>query len=118
MTDNEIRMLVSKERARDLILDDLISAQEGDLRAMRDTLAHFVVNGTGDYLPQDDYTVEESVEGQEKPNVVTMPGARTLIGRLRLGQLQTYSAQLQTQLRERAVPPATGTPSGNPSGTD
>lgn len=106
-------MRVTRERAEELMLADLIAAQEGDLRAMRDTLAHFVVNGTGDYLPQDDY-----VRKDEAGNSVVVPGARTLIGRLKLGQLKQYSGQLQTQLREDAVPKGTGTDSGSPSGTD
>lgn len=114
----KITLKVTAARSEDLVLGDLIAAQDGDLRAMRDTLAHFVVNGTGDYMEQNDYEIEEPVEGSDKPNVVAMPGARTRVSRLTLGELKFYSRQLQGSLREKAAPKETGTVSDSPSDTD
>ncbi|MFV2045022.1 MAG: hypothetical protein ACC700_17515 [Anaerolineales bacterium] len=108
----ELKLSVTTNRAEGLVLGDLIAAQDGDLRAMRDTLAHFVVNGTGDYMSQDDYEV--TLDGFTHAE----PGARTQVSRLTLGQLKFYSKQLQGSLRDEAVPPAKGTVSGLPSDTD
>ena len=107
----EIELKVTAERANGLVLGDLIAAQEGDLKAMRNTLAHFVVNGTGDYMNQEDYEVTLNGEKQMKS------GARTRIGQLTLGRLKVYSNQLQGNLREDAVPKENGTDSEPPSDT-
>lgn len=96
MTDIQLR--VTATRAEGLILGDLIAAQEGDLRAMRDTLAHFAVNGTGEYMESED--------------------AKALIGALTLGEMRTYSGQLQGSLREEAVPKEPEPASDSPSSTD
>lgn len=108
----EIQLKVTSLRSEGLVLGDLIAAQDGDLRAMRDTLAHFVVNGTGDYMEQEDREIK--VEGRMR----VVLGARTRVSQLTLGQLKFYSSQLQGSLRDEAVPPETGTVSGSPSDTD
>ena len=113
MTDQiEIKLRVTAERSEGLVLGDLIAAQDGDLKAMRNTLAHFVLNGTGDYMPADDYEI--TVEGRKQME----PGARTRVAQLTLGQLKLYSSQLQGSLRDEAVPPAQGTVSRAPFDTD
>lgn len=108
----EIELKVTAERSDDLVLGDLIAAQEGDLKAMRDTLAHFVVNGTGGYMEQDDFEI--TVDGRKQME----PGARTQVGQLTLGQLKFYSEQLQGNLREEAAPKETGTDSEMPSDSE
>ena len=78
----ELKLRVTAERSEGLVLGDLIGAQDGDLKAMRDTLAHFVLNGTGAYMDPEDGEI--IIDGELK----TVPGARTLVGRLTLGQLK------------------------------
>ena len=107
----ELQLKVTAERSDGLVLGDLIAAQEGDLKAMRNTLAHFVVNGTGDYMNQEDYEVTLNGEKQTKS------GARTQVALLTLGQLKFYSMQLQGNLRDDAAPKETGTDSEPPSDT-
>ncbi len=113
-----IELKVTAARSEELVLGDLIAAQDGDLRAMRDTLAHFVVNGTGEYVEQEDREIEVSIEGQEQKRKRVVLGARTRVGRLTLGQLKFYSQQLQSSLREEAVPKESGMASNSPSDTD
>ena len=107
----ELQLKVTAERSDGLVLGDLIAAQEGDLKAMRNTLAHFVVNGTGDYMNQEDYEVTVDKKKQMKS------GARTQVALLTLGQLKFYSMQLQGNLRDDAAPKETGTDSEPPSDT-
>ncbi len=114
----ELELRVTAARSEELVLGDLIAAQDGDLKAMRDTLAHFVVNGTGDYMEQEDREIEVAVPGQLQKRKRIVLGARTQVARLTLGQLKFYSQQLQGSLRDEAAPKETGTDSGSPSDTD
>jgi hypothetical protein len=114
----EIKLRVTAERSEELVLGDLIAAQDGDLKAMRDTLAHFVVNGTGDYMEQEDRTIEVEVEGRQQKRMRLVVGARSRVARLTLGQLKFYTQQLQGSLRDEAAPKETGTVSDSPSDTD
>ena len=111
----ELQLKVTAERSDGLVLGDLIASQEGDLKAMRNTIAHFVVNGTGDYMEQEDHEIEFEVNGKKHKKLV--PGARTQVALLTLGQLKFYSMQLQGNLRDDAAPKETGTDSEPPSDT-
>ncbi|MGH9158197.1 MAG: hypothetical protein ACRD1K_20705 [Acidimicrobiales bacterium] len=104
-----IELKVTQARAEGLVLQDLIDAQNGNLEAIRDTLAHFVLNGTGDYLALEDHKDEQG-------NPVL--GARSVVGQMTLGEMKHYSAQMRQLLQDSAVPKASGTDSASPSVTD
>jgi len=114
----KLELRVTAARSEELVLGDLIAAQDGDLKAMRDTLAHFVVNGTGEYMEQEDREIEVEVPGQLQKRKRVVLGARTQVARLTLGQLKLYTRQLQGSLRDEAVPKETGTASDPPSDMD
>lgn len=103
-----VELNVNSERAEQLVLQDLIDAQNGVLEALRDTLAHFVVNGTGEYLPLDDWLDDKKV---------SHPGARSIIGQMTLAEMKHWSGQMRTLLQESAVPKASEKDSGSPSDT-
>ena len=94
----DITLDVTTGRVDSLEIDLLIQAQEGDMRGMRDTLAHFVVDKEGRY-------VESAI-------------AQRMIGKMTIGQLKIESANLQGYLRENAAPKATEKDSDSPSPTD
>ncbi len=110
MTDTETKPLlpsfamldivldVTSDRVDSLEIDFLIGAQEGDMRAMRDTLAHFLVDGKGKYV---------------EPEV-----AQQVIGKMTIGQLKIESANLVGSLQEDAAPKGTEKDSDSPSPTD
>ena len=106
----DIVLSVTSERVDGLEIDLLIRAQDGDMSAMRDTLAHFLVDGSGKYMQPHDRVDKES--GQ------TIPGARSIIGRMTIGQLKLESANLQGSLRDDAAPKVIEKASGSPSPTD
>ena len=50
-----VEIRVDQDRMQDEVtIDNFIAMQEGDLRAIRDTLGIFVVNGSGGWLPADE----------------------------------------------------------------
>ncbi len=94
----DITLSVTSDRVDSLEIDALIGAQEGDMRAMRDTLAHFVVDKEGKYV---------------EPVI-----AQRMVGKMTIGQLKVESANLQGSLRDDAAPKATEKDSDSPSPTD
>ena len=68
-----------------ITLDELINMQSGDLRAMRDVLAHCLVDETGEY-----------VEYEE---------AKRSIGQIKLSEVKSTAAQFVEQLNADAVNP-------------
>ena len=69
-------------------LDTFIGAQERQIRAMRNLLAVFVVDETGQYMSE--------VEG------------RKVVGKLKLGQLQQLTGQIGEAGERAIVPPKNG----------
>jgi hypothetical protein len=68
-----------------ITLDQIIGMQDGDLRAMRDTLAACLVNGNGEYMEEE--------------------AARREIGSLKLSQVQKAATEFVEQVRDTAVNP-------------
>lgn len=93
----DIVLDVTTERVDGLELDLLIKAQEGDMRAMRDTLAHFLTDRNGNYVKKE--------------------VAQVVIGKMTIGQLKLESQKLQGSLQEDAAPKATEKDSASPSPT-
>ncbi len=94
----DITLDVTTDRVDSLELDMLILAQEGDMRGMRDTIAHFVVDKEGKYV---------------EPEI-----AQSMVGKMTIGQLKVESANLQGYLRDNAAPKATEKDSDSPDPTD
>ncbi len=93
----DIVLDVTSDRVDGLELDLLIKAQEADMRAMRDTLAHFLTDRDGNYVKKE--------------------VAQVVIGKMTIGQLKIESAKLQGALREDAAPKASEKASDLPSAT-
>jgi hypothetical protein len=68
-----------------ITLDQIIGMQDGDLKAMRDTLAACLVNGDGGYMEEE--------------------AARREIGSLKLSQVQEAAREFVEQVRDSAVNP-------------
>ncbi|KKN73401.1 hypothetical protein LCGC14_0401040 [marine sediment metagenome] len=94
----DITLDVTTERVDSLEIDMLILAQEGDMRGMRDTIAHFVVDKKGVYV---------------EPEI-----AQRMVGKMTIGQLKVESANLVGYLRDDAAPKETEKDSGSLSPTD
>ncbi len=94
----DITLDVTTDRVDSLEIDMLILAQEGDMRGMRDTIAHFVIDKEGKYV---------------EPEI-----AQRMVGKMTIGQLKVESANLQGYLRDNAAPKATEKDSDSPSPTD
>ena len=72
-----------------LTVDDLVELEEGGIRAVRDVLGKFVLNGTGEYM---------DVEAGSKA-----------IGALSISEMTKVSKNVQSQvkgLKDDLVPPA------------
>jgi hypothetical protein len=86
----QLRLKVSRERAKYLELDTLIAMEEGQMttRACRDLVAVFVTDERGEYLPDDE--------------------AQKAAGKLRAVDLADVFDRITKEFRELAIPPATG----------
>lgn len=72
-----------------LTVDDLVELEEGGIRAVRDVLGKFVLNGTGEYMDEEE-------------------GGKA-IGALSISEMTKVSQNVQTQvkgLKDDLVPPA------------
>lgn len=85
----QIKLRFDAQRMLDEVdLDTFIGAQEKQVRAMRNLLAVFVVDETGQYVPE--------AEG------------RKLVGKLKLGQLSQLTGQIGEAGEKAIVPPKNG----------
>lgn len=73
-----------------ITLGQLIGMQDGDLKAMRDTLAASLVNGDGAYTEYGE--------------------AQRVINALKLSQVQEAAQEFVRQVRDTAVPPQSAGP--------
>ena len=80
-----IEIRVDQSRLGDLVtVDQFIAMQEGNIRAIRDVLGCFVVNGNGGYLPPEEGVLR--------------------VGALTFNQLQAAAADFVTRAEGAAVP--------------
>jgi len=71
--------------AERITLEELINMQSGDLRAMRDVLAHCLVGENGEFVEYD--------------------AAKKTIGQIKLSEVKATAAQFVEQLNSDAVNP-------------
>jgi len=78
----KLKFVVDADR---ITLEELINMQSGDLRAMRDVLAHCLMGENGEYI---EYEV-----------------AKRTIGQIKLSEVKATAAQFVEQLNSDAVNP-------------
>lgn len=90
-TVTTVRLKYDRERMENNVtLGDLIDAEHEKLEGMRNVLAHFMTNETGEYLSTED--------------------AQVALNKLTLGQVKKISEQFREATLNDAVPPTTPEP--------
>ena len=79
--NTKLQFKVDPERIE---LGELIDMQDGNIKAMRDLLAHCLTNGNGEFMTDDE--------------------ARKLVNKLKLSEIKNTVAEFVKQLGDKALP--------------